>query len=73
MSLRVAISFKLTQNASYYGEDKDSTVTSNTALTVGLIGSLSLQASYQARFESDPPTALKRYDATTRTSLIYSF
>jgi putative salt-induced outer membrane protein len=64
---------KLTQNMSYYGEDKDSTITSSTALTVGLIGSLSLQASYQARFESEPPTALKRYDGTTRTSLIYSF
>ena len=64
---------KLTQNMTYYGEDKDSTVTSITALTVGLLGSLSLQASYNARFESDPPTALKRYDATARTSLVYSF
>lgn len=64
---------KLTQNMSYYGEDKDSTITSTTALTVGLIGALSLQASYLARFESDPPTALKRYDATARTSLVYAF
>ncbi len=64
---------KLTQNMTYYGEDKDSTVTSTTALTVGLLGALSLQASYNARYESDPPTALKRYDATARTSLVYSF
>jgi putative salt-induced outer membrane protein len=64
---------KITQNMSYYGEDKDSTVTSTTALTMGLIGSLSLQASYLARYESDPPTAAHRYDGTTRTSLVYSF
>lgn len=64
---------RLTQNLTYYGEDKDSTFTSTTALSVGLIGSLSVQASYNARYESDPPTGLKRYDATARTSLVYSF
>jgi len=72
-SWTVTPKIRLTQNMTYYGEDKDSTVTSNTALTVGLIGSLSLQASYLARYESDPPTGLKRYDATARTSLVYSF
>ena len=65
---------KLTQSMSYYGEDQDNTLTSTTAVTVGLIGSLALQASYLARYESDPPTATaKRYDGTTRTSLVYSF
>jgi putative salt-induced outer membrane protein len=65
---------KLTENMSYYNEDKDGTFTSNTALTVGLIGSLSVQASYLAQYESMPATALlHRYNSTARTTLVYSF
>jgi putative salt-induced outer membrane protein len=73
-SWSVLPNLKFTQNMSYYGEDKDNTITSTTALTMGLIGSLSLQASYLARYESEPPTTgANRYDGTTRTSLVYSF
>jgi putative salt-induced outer membrane protein len=73
-SWSVLPNLKFTQNMSYYGEDQDSTVTSTTAVTMGLIGSLSLQASYLARYESDPASATaRRYDGTTRTSLVYSF
>ena len=73
-SWSVLPNLKFTQNMSYYGEDKENIVTSTTALTMGLIGSLSLQASYLARYASDPPTTgAKRYDGTTRTSLVYSF
>jgi len=65
---------KLTENMSYYHEDKDGTFTANTALTVGLIGSLSVQASYLAQYESMPATALlHRYNSTARTTLVYSF
>jgi putative salt-induced outer membrane protein len=65
---------KLTENVSYYNEDKDGTFTANTALTVGLIGSLSVQASYLAQYESTPATALlHRYNSTARTTLVYSF
>ena len=64
---------KLTENISYYNEDRDGTVTANTAFTVGLIGSLSMQASYLAQYESAPPTLLHRYNSTARTTLVYSF
>jgi putative salt-induced outer membrane protein len=64
----------LTENMSYYNEDKDGTFTSNTALTVGLIGSLSVQASYLAQYENTPVTVLlHRYNSTARTTLVYSF
>ena len=43
-------------------------------MTVGLIGSLSVQASYLAQYESMPATALlHRYNSTARTTLVYSF
>jgi putative salt-induced outer membrane protein len=64
---------KLTENMSYYNEDRDGTFTANTAFTVGLIGSLSMQASYLAQYESAPPTLLHRYNSTARTTLVYSF
>jgi len=65
---------KFAENMSYYNEAQDGTFTSNTALTVGLIGSLSVQASYLAQYESTPATALlHRYNSTARTTLVYSF
>ena len=64
---------KLTENMSYYNENQDGTFTANTAFTVGLIGSLSMQASYLAQYESAPPTLLHRYNSTARTTLVYSF
>lgn len=64
---------KLTENMSYYNEDQEGTFTANTAVTVGLIGSLSMQASYLAQYESAPPTLLHRYNSTARTTLVYSF
>ena len=45
-----------------------------TRLIVQLIGSLSVQASYLAQYESMPATALlHRYNSTARTTLVYSF
>lgn len=65
---------KFTENMSYYNEDRDNTFTANTAFTLGLIGSLSVQASYLAQYESTPATALlRRYNSTARTTLVYSF
>ena len=64
---------KLTETASLYGQRRDSTFTSNTALTANLIGSLSAQLSYLAQFESDPPAGLERFNTTSRLTLVYSF
>ncbi len=65
---------KLSENMSYYNEDRDGTFTANTAVTMGLIGSLSVQASYLAQYENTPATAaLHRYNSTARTTLVYSF
>jgi putative salt-induced outer membrane protein len=65
---------KFTENMSYYNENRDGTFTANTAFTLGLIGSLSVQASYLAQYESTPVTALlHRYNSTARTTLVYSF
>ncbi len=65
---------KFSENMSYYNEDRDGTFTSNTALTMGLIGSLSVQASYLAQYESTPVNAAPhRYNSTARTTLVYSF
>jgi putative salt-induced outer membrane protein len=65
---------KFTENMSYYNEDRDGTFTANTAFTLGLIGSLSVQASYLAQYENEPATVLlHRYNSTARTTLVYSF
>ncbi len=64
---------KLTETASLYGERRDSTFTSNTALTANLIGSLSAQLSYLVQFESNPPQGLEQVNTTSRLTLVYSF
>lgn len=62
-----------TQTVSYYGESRDSTLVSDTGLTVSLIGALSARASYHVQYESNPPLALENTDATSRLTLVYSF
>lgn len=63
----------LTQIASFYGERSDSTTISDTALTAGLIGSLSARLSYHVQYESNPPLGLQNTDTTTRLTLVYNF
>lgn len=63
----------LTEVATYYGEGKDSTVTTDTGLTTKLIGSLSARVSYHLQYESSPPPPLRKTDATTRMTLVYNF
>lgn len=62
-----------TEVASFYSESKDSTTTSDTGLTAGLIGSLSVRLSYHLQYESTPPAGLDRTDTTTRLTLVYDF
>ena len=61
------------ENATFYGESRDSTLTSNTALTAKLIGALSAQASFFVQYESNPPLGLENTDTTSRLALVYSF
>lgn len=62
-----------TQVASFYAERQDSTTVSDTGLTAGLIGSLSVRLSYHLQYESRPPLGLNRTDTTTRLTLVYDF
>jgi putative salt-induced outer membrane protein len=67
------------ENVTFYGESHDSTLTSNTALTVKLIGALSAQASFLVQYESNPPfrsnppVRAQNTDTTSRLTLVYSF
>jgi putative salt-induced outer membrane protein len=61
------------EDITYYGASNDSTVTSNTALTMKLIGALSAQASFLVQYETSPPFGLDSTDTTTRLTLVYSF
>jgi putative salt-induced outer membrane protein len=62
-----------TEVASFYTESSDSTSTSDTGLTAGLIGSLSVRLSYHLQYESSPPPGLAKTDSTTRLTLVYDF
>ncbi|HVV26643.1 MAG TPA: DUF481 domain-containing protein [Rhizomicrobium sp.] len=62
-----------TEAVSFYGESRDSTLISDTGLTVHLIGALSARASYHVQYESNPPLALEKTDTTSRLTLVYSF
>lgn len=62
-----------TQAATYYGGADDSTITSDTGVTVKVMGNLSARASYHVQYESSPPLALVKTDTTTRLTLVYDF
>jgi putative salt-induced outer membrane protein len=62
-----------TQDTSYFSENRDSTVTADTGLRVGMSGNLSLQASYLAQYESDPAGTVGRFNGTTRLTLNCAF
>ncbi len=63
----------LTEVTSYYGQSHDSTLTSDTGLTVNLIGALSARGSYHIQYETNPPLGLDHTDSLTRLTLVYSF
>jgi putative salt-induced outer membrane protein len=62
-----------TENAVYYVQPGDSTMTSTAALTAKIRGALSVQASFLYNHEQHPPLGLDKTDTTTRLSLVYSF
>jgi putative salt-induced outer membrane protein len=64
---------QLTEDAVYYLQSDDSTMTSTTALTAKVYGALSVQASFLYNREQHPPLGLDKTDTTTRLQLVYSF
>lgn len=62
-----------TEVVTFYGESRDSTLTSDTGLTANLIGALAARLSYHVGYESNPPLGLQTTDTLTRLTLVYSF
>lgn len=63
----------VTQNASAYIQDANSTISSKSALLAKLIGPLSAQLSYTLQYESMPPAGRKNQDTTSRAALVVDF
>ena len=64
---------QFTEDAVYYAQSGDSTLTSTTALTAKIRGALSVQASLLYNHEQHPPLGLEKTDTTTRLTLVYGF
>ncbi len=63
----------VTQTASAYVQDANSTVSTKSALLTRLIGPLSAQFSYAVQYESLPPIGRKTTDTTSRAALVVDF
>ncbi len=70
---RLTPAVTLSQDASAYLQDVNSTVASTTALGARLFGPLSAQLSYAVQYESTPTDGRRTTDTTSRASLVYSF
>jgi putative salt-induced outer membrane protein len=70
---KLAKGISITQNASAYLQDANSTVSSKSALLTRLIGPLSAQFSYTLQYESMPPLGSKTTDTTSRAALVVDF
>jgi putative salt-induced outer membrane protein len=63
----------VTQNASAYVEQSNSTISTKSALLTKLIGPLSAQVSYSMQYESMPPIGRKTTDTISRAALVVDF
>ncbi|NIJ18443.1 putative salt-induced outer membrane protein [Sphingomonas naasensis] len=63
----------VTQNASAYLQDANSTVSSRSALLAKLFGPFSAQFSYTLQYESTPPIGRETTDTTSRAALVVDF
>lgn len=70
---KLAKGISITQNASAYLQDVNSTISSKSALLTRLIGPLSAQFSYSLQYESMPPLGSKTTDTTSRAALVIDF
>ncbi|MEG3164158.1 DUF481 domain-containing protein [Sphingomonas sp. PB2P19] len=72
-SWRITNGLSVSQIASAYVQQDNSTVSGTTAVTAKLIGPLSAALSYNFQYESTPPVGSVSTDTTSRASLVYSF
>ena len=63
----------LSEVATAYLDGDGQSLESTTALTTRLTGALAARASFNVRYESEPPFGREQTDTTTRASLVYSF
>ncbi|URW76857.1 DUF481 domain-containing protein [Sphingomonas donggukensis] len=70
---RVSPGITVTQAASAYIQNINSTVTGRTAVQAKLFGPLSAQLSYAVSYESRPAVGRVNTDTTSRASLVYAF
>jgi putative salt-induced outer membrane protein len=66
-----AISF--TETATYYSDQRNSSLLSLSQLTARLNGRLSARVSFQVNNESNPPPGRENTDTVTRATLVYNF
>lgn len=64
---------QFTQSLVTYLDSKNSTLLGSAALTTKLQEKISARASYEVRFEQDPPDDRARTDTTTRVTLVFDF
>jgi putative salt-induced outer membrane protein len=62
-----------TENASFYGQTGNSTLTANTALTMKVFGRLSVQAGLLLDYETLPPVGTEKTNTTSHLTLVYGF
>ena len=62
-----------TQDAAAFLEDGNNTLTANSALTTRLGGAFSARASFDVRYDQNPPPDREKTDTTTRVTLVYDF
>jgi putative salt-induced outer membrane protein len=72
-SWRLTSGLSVSQIASAYVQQDNSTVSGTTAVTAKLIGPLSASLSYNVQYESTPPAGSVSTDTTSRAALVYSF
>ncbi len=70
---KITKGISVTQNASAYLQNANSTVSSKSALLTKLFGPLSAQFSYSLQYESTPALGRKATDTTSRAALVVDF
>jgi len=70
---KITKGISVTQNASAYLQNANSTVSSKSALLTRLFGPLSAQFSYSLQYESTPAVGRKSTDSTSRAALVVDF
>lgn len=73
LSWTLAPGSEFTQRAVGYIESGNSTLIGSTALTSRLYDAVSARASFEVRYESQPPRGRENTDTTTRLTVVYSF